>query len=282
MNLDIGAIFFATLVGGVFGGIGGYLGFLIGKRFPAHAKLITQACSLAGVAVALVSTDAIKSAVFGQPFRAAIASDLDAEFQRLPMLQFLKNEWPSEYREFLNQLGGIKHQAEADQLATNFTTSLRRANAGYVKAADDAALADVLAKGLMLSRAVRQREGDDACKAMTVGGLTAIRDKADRFVAEAQTAGLATFKALQNGRKRALDGSASPAPPLTNADLEAFDLFVVDRGGKPGLRERVATPDNPELCDDGIAFFEALVEFERDTIRGRAFRVAVVYGMTVS
>lgn len=282
MNLDIGAIFFAALVGGVFGGIGGYLGFLIGKRFPAHAKPITQICTTVGVVIALASTDAIKSALFGQSANQANVTNIDTGLQSNALFQMVKQDWPSEYQAFLDQLGATTAQAEAEALAASFMVGLRRNNARYVQSADDATLVEAMTSNMNLSRVIKEREGEAFCNAFALKGVVALGDKTSAYTMHLEDVALANLKVLTSGRDRATDRSATSAPPLAEDDLESFEQFVLSRGGEPGLRDRAANPNNPELCSDVLAVMEAAVEFERNEPRGRALRAAMIYGIVTN
>lgn len=284
--MDVGSILVAAIFGGIFGGIGGVIANPISKRFPVKPQLITIVCGILGVALSMAATPIFKNTV------GVIASDnspapqasSDATVARIEkelrststLMRVTAEEWPDEYMSFVKKLAaldGRSEQAIANRLANEFTANLRKSNSQLALYASDAGLRDYFRDYQAFLSEVKSRDGDDLCAAMLSQGPAALGSRAQDYFEQLDLLGAATMNLLLDGRDRKEQGTQS-APDVSDADIGAFDVFLVDRTGVADLVLKLQSGTGDDICDKGILVMKALGEFAPDQPAGHALRTA--------
>lgn len=282
MQLDIGLILITAALGGLLGGVGGLIGYQVEKRFPARAQPITMICTIAGSALALALAPIVTSSLNGEARDEPILDQFDRELRAASKLFVTIAEgWPSEYRNFLSTIAaddGGMDQAAADRLANAFTTDLRKSNADLAQYSDDAGLRAYFRGYQAFLLDLKTRDDDQLCAAILVQGVAALGDRSDEYLAHIEHLSDATMKLLLDGRARRDEGEM-PVLQSADADIYAFEAFLLDRTGEEGLLSRVTSGTGPDLCSAGIRVIEALSAFAPDQPQGRAMRSTTFFNI---
>jgi hypothetical protein len=283
--MDFGLVFLSAVVGGVLGGAGGLIGWLVGKRFPSGSKLVVQACTTVGVIIALAITPAIQRAMFGKAGLATTASandvkaDYDRQFRSDPLFGKIAEGWPSEYKVFLDDIvsrHGRIDDAEAQQLGFDFTLGLRRAQASNAFLAGDPGLREYFSGYRDLLRDINAEGGEALCNGMVLNGPVALRGREERYTKQVQRIGVITMDLLLEGRRHR-DAGAAPIDPPSQEALDAFEAYLVERTGEQNLLERMRRGEGPNPCSNALNVMSALAEFAPDDVHGRAVRISIFH-----
>lgn len=294
--MDLGSILIAAVLGGVFGGIGGFLAHRIGKRLPVKLQLVSTICGLAGFAVAFAVTPIVKSALSSARSGAASSASssptlaptsvavarFDGELRSSSrMFRLVAEEWPEEYQAFVATVAKQTDQTAANRIANEFTTTLRKSNSELSLYVSDDGLRSFFQHYQTFLSELNAREGNAVCTAVLNRGPAALEDRANDYLVHLDQMGLDTMKLLASGRDRRKDG-AEATSDVSQADLDAFDGFLIDRTGEQGLLLKFRSGSAPDLCNIGIHVMKALSEFAPDQSAGHALRTATFHNIASS
>lgn len=272
MNLGL------ILTSAVLGGIGILIGQLVSKRFPDKSKTISRVFSVAAVLIAIAVAPIVNRSLFGsdrgdkEPVADRIVR-YDRELRDTRLFATIAEGWPARFHAFVNALATA---SDTEGLAAEFTSDLRRENAAHAVFASDEAMRNYFSASRGAMQIINVESGEAVCAAFMTEGAVALGERQAQVSAHLEQVVVTTMRALRDGRDRRERGE-DITPPPSQADLDAFEAFMIDRTGQQGLLEQMRQGTASNLCATGIMVTDGLAEFAPDQPGGRALRAAIFH-----